>query len=433
MHAPSHRSVAPRICAPFVIAALAIVSAPAQSARRLWVLQEPDQIIEYDLVTSAVVRSQTIPRRLVEHPEYLSINAAGQMLFLPPQGAQWAAGEMATAADRAWFWNGRQATEWPLASPPRTGMSAGNPTVTASSRQWFLSVGGDSLFRVETSFEKILDNSGIERSVRSSERVLRTSLSGDHPESLATIGPSGWCECTTGVCSESCPEWSFWAPNRSVDDFFLATRMTPGQIESTYQESVVYQRSRSRWTPKRLPQPIAVPLAASERGDILIEAVPDAGCCAWENESSDQLLLRQGRRSVVLYDEARRYDNRNYDVSFYVSDARLSVGHTLLAYTLVSTARADGEIRLSSDGKENAEELARIRRTIANLPTVEIVQLGATPRTTAAIAHAGLVGWAGEREILVAQDGTLALYDPQGVRRRDTAIHVRSAAHAFLR
>ena len=396
-------------------------------------LQEPDQIIEYDLATSTVLRSQTVPRRLVEHPEYLSINAAGQMLFLPPLGAQWAAGEMATAADRAWFWNGHQATEWPLALPPGAGTSAGRPTVTERSRQWFLSAGGDSLFRIETSFEKILDDSGGERSVRSTGRVLRTSLSGDHPAIIATIGPSGWCACTTGVCSESCPEWSFWAPNRIVDDLFLATRMTPGQIESTYRDSVAYQRSRSRWTPRKLPQPIAVPLAASERGDILIHAVPDAGCCGWENESSDQLVLLQNRRRVVLYDEARRYDNRNYDVSVYASDARLSSGHTLLAYTLVSTARGDGEIRLSSDGKDNAEELVRIRRTIADLPFVEIVQLGATPRTTAAIAHAGLVGWVGEREILVAQDGTLALYDPQGVKRRDTAIHARSAAHAFLR
>ena len=209
--------------------------------------------------------------------------------------------------------------------------------------------------------------------------------------------------------------------------------MTPGQIESTYQDSVLYQRSGSRWTAKKLPQPIAMPLAASERGEILIHAVPDAGCCAWENESSDQLRLLQNRRSIVLYDEARRYDNRNYDVSFYASNAQLSSGHTLLAYTLVSTARGDGEVRLSSEGKDNAEELVRIRRTIADLPVVEIVRLGATPRTTAAIAHAELIGWIGEREILVAQDGTLALYDPQGVKRRDTSIHARNAAYAFLR
>jgi len=196
---------------------------------------------------------------------------------------------------------------------------------------------------------------------------------------------------------------------------------------------VLYQRSGSRWTAKKLRQPIAMPLAASERGEILIYAVPDAGCCAWENESSDQLRLLQNRRSIVLYDEARRYDNRNYDVSFYASNAQLSSGHTLLAYTLVSTARGDGEVRLSSEGKDNAEELVRIRRTIADLPVVEIVRLGATPRTTAAIAHAELIGWIGEREILVAQDGTLALYDPQGVKRRDTSIHARNAAYAFLR
>ena len=38
-----------------------------------------------------------------------------------------------------------------------------------------------------------------------------------------------------------------------------------------------------------------------------------------------------------------------------------------------------------------------------------------------------------EREILVAQDGKLTLYDPRGIKRRDTAIHARTAAHAFLR
>lgn len=95
---------------------------------------------------------------------------------------------MATAADRAWFWNGHQATEWPLALPPGAGMSAGHPTVTERSRQWFLSAGGDSLFRIETSFEQILDDSGGERSVRSTGRVLRTSLSGDHPAIIAKIG-----------------------------------------------------------------------------------------------------------------------------------------------------------------------------------------------------------------------------------------------------
>jgi hypothetical protein len=427
------RSATSRLWTSWVIAALAIPTPRGQSAKRLWVLQEPDQIVEYDLVTSAVVRSQTVPRRLVEHPEYLSINATGQMLFLPSLGAQWAAGDMATSADRAWFWDGRQAKEWKLEGPKTPGTHAGKPSVTETVRQWFLSAGGESLFWIEHKFEKIRDTLGVEHSVRTTAHVWRTSPSGDNPVDVATIAASGWCECTTGVCSESCPEWSFWAPNGIADDFFLATRMTEGQMGSTYHESVLYQHAGSRWVTRKMPQPLQAPLAASDKGEILVTAVPDAGCCGWENESSDQLLLLRSGKSGVLYDEQSRYNNRNYDVSFYASDARLSASNTLLAYTLASTARPGGEIRLSDDGKENAGELARVRRTIADLPTVEIVQLGTTPQTAAAIAHAGLVGWLSEREILVVQNGRLAIYDIQGIRRQDTTIRARSAADSFLR
>ena len=189
------------------------------------------------------------------------------------------------------------------------------------------------------------------------------------------------------------------------------TRVTPGQLESTYHESLLYQRSGRRWQAKKLPQPVERPLTASEKGEVLVAAVPDAGCCGWENESNDQtLLLRNGKVSVI-YDEFDRYGNRNTDVSFYTADARLAAGNGLLAYTVVSTARTAGEIRPSSGGKENAEELARVRRAMAELPAVEVVQPGRNPRPTTVIRHAELVGWVSDREILVAQDGRLAVYD----------------------
>ena len=105
----------------------------------------------------------------------------------------------------------------------------------------------------------------------------------------------------------------------------------------------------------------------------------------------------------------------------------------MLAYTVVSTARADGEIRLSSDGKENAAELARVRKAIAELPAVEVVQTGGQPRPATIIRHAGLVGWLSDREILVAQDGRLVVYDIRDSKRKETTIRVRSAADAFLR
>jgi hypothetical protein len=164
-----------------------------------------------------------------------------------------------------------------------------------------------------------------------------------------------------------------------------------------------------------------------------VAAVPDGGCCGWDNGSSDQMLLLRNGKVSVLYDEFGRYDNRNYDVSFSVGNARLAPGNAMLAYTIVSTAQTGAETRLSSDGKENAEELARVRKAIAELPAVEVVQLGIQPRSVTMIPHAAFVGWVSDHEILVAQDGRLTVYDIPGSKRKETTIRVRRAADAFLR
>ena len=416
-----------------LVAALLVSAAQAQSPKQLWVLQEPDEIVGYDVTTFAARRTLKVPRRVLEHPEYLSINAKGQMVFLPPQGAQWGGGEMASAGDRVWFWDGHQTQEWKLQETETRGGSAGKPTVVETARQWLLSVGGESLFWFANRFEKVTDESGPEQSVRSTARVWRTDLAGRRPETITSLSSSGWCRCATGFCSETCPEWSFWAPDGVVGDFFLATRFTPGQLGATYHESFLYQRSGGTWQAKKLPQPILMPLTASEKGEVLVAAVPDGGCCGWENESNDQTLLLRNGTVSVLYDESDRYDNRNYDVSFYTADAHLAADNAMLAYTVVSTARAGSQIRLSCDGKENAEELARVRKAIAELPAVEVVQLGIQPRSATVICHAALVGWVSDREILVAQDGRLAVYDIRGGKRKETTIRVRSAADAFLR
>jgi hypothetical protein len=315
---------------PVLAAALLGTAVHAQTPKQLWVLQGPDQIVEYDAVTFAARRTLAVPRRLIEHPEYLSLNTRSQM-------------------------------------------------------------------------------------------------------TIASVSSAGWCPCTTGTCSESCPEWSFWAPDGVVDDFFLLTRVTPGQIGSTYHESLLYQRSGKRWRVKKLPEPIERPLTGSEKGEVLIAAVPDGGCCGWENEGNDQTLLLRTGKSSMLYDETRRYGNRNYDVSFFTAGARLTASNEMLAHTIVSTARSGSDIRLSLDGEENADDLARVRRAIADLPGVEIVQVGVTPRSVAIIRHAELVGWLSDRELLVAQDGRLVVYDTRGNRLKETPIRLRSAADAFLR
>lgn len=406
--------------------AVVLLAAPAQaqSSGSFWVLREPDQAVQYDAPGSAARRAVQVPRRLLEHPEFLTVNAKGQMLFVPPRGAEWGSGEMASAGGRVWLWDGSQAREWPLGDRP-----AGGITITLD---WFLSAGGDALFVLETRVEKVVDPSGLDLSVRTTARVRRTDLTRGSAVTIASLPSSGQCMCATGVCSETCPEWSLWAPGGVVGDAFLVTLVTPGQIGSTWHESLLYRRTGQQWRATKLPQPLEQPFAASSTGDLVIAAVLDGGCCAWMNEGSDKLLLVHGGAVAVLYDEFTRYDNSNYDVSFYPSNARLAPGRFMVAYTLVSTAKPGDPIPLSSSGTERPDELARVRATIAELPSIEVVRLSAPPQRTAVIPHAALVGWLNDREILTVRDGSLTVYDLQTARWRDAAIRVRTAADVFL-
>jgi hypothetical protein len=413
-----------------LFSAFFVSAAYGESPKQMWVLQEPDEIVAYDITTFASRSKQKVPRIVLKYPENLSVNARGQMLFFPPESAQ-RSGEM--ASDRVWFWNGHEIEQWNPEVTKSHSWSAERPTTTETALKCFLSAGGESIFWFENKFEKVRDESGLERSVRTTSRVWRTDLARGNPETITSLSAPEWCRCGTGVCSETCPEWDFWVPDGVVGDFFLVTRFTPGQLGSEYHESLLYQHSGTIWQVREMSQPIQRPLAASKGGEMLVAAVPDGGCCGWENESDDQtLLIRKGQISV-LYDESDRYGNRDYDLSFYTADARSGPRTELLAYTVVSTAGPATEIRLSSEAKDNAEELTRIRKAIAELPAVEVIQLGIRVRTLIVLHHANLVGWLNDSEILVVQGGRLAVYDIRGTKRKQTTIQVRSATDVFLR
>ena len=408
-----------------------------QAPSRLWVLAEPDAIVEYDVATFAAARALKIPRRLFEHPEYLSVSARGQMLYVPAPGTHGDGGHGSAADDRVWFWDGQRAREWTPAEPGSRGLRPQDPPTTEAVRQWFLSATGDSLFLFENRFEYRAEGatagSEPQRSVRASARVWRTDLAGGQREEAVSVSSSGWCRCETGACPETCPEWEFWAPDGVVGDFFLSTRITPGQLQTTYHESLVWRRSGSAWSATPLSEPVERFLAASRQGDALIVAVPDGGCCGWDNEGSDQLRLLQHGKVLTLYDEFARYHNRNYDVSIYPADARLAPGGSMVAYTLVSTSPVGGRIRLSSEGKDDPDALERVRTARAALPAVEVVDLGSVPPPATIVARARLVGWLTERELLVVRDGLLTACDRRGRATAVTPIRVRSAADAFLR
>lgn len=404
----------------------------AQSPKRLWVLQEPGKIVEYDITTFAELKTQKVFHCLIEQPKYLRINAKGQMLFLPPHGVFRGGKKSQICEDRVWFRDGHRDKEWFLKNTKTKGGHSGKNTVKETVLRGFLSADTESLFWFENIFETVKGESNRELSVLITSKVWQTGLDGASPLTIKDFA-SPRCDCGTGVCSETCPEWDFWTPDGVVGNVFLMTNMTPGQIATDYHESLLFQRSGQGWQVRKLPEPVTKPLTASANGDILIVAIEGLGCCGWDNEGSDRILMLKKDKVFPVYDEFERYDNRNYDVSFFATDAKLSPDNEMLAYTLVSTARATEEIRLSSEGKENPEELIRIRKTIAELPAIDVVKLGTKPRPVTMIHQATLVGWLSENEILVVQDGHLAVYNILGNKRQDTSIRVRSIADVFLR
>ena len=388
--------------------AAAWLAAQPAAGRTLWVLQAPDRIAEYDAATFTARRTVTVPRRVVERPEHLAVNTHGQLL--------------AAADDLIWVWDGGAAREWKVTLAPDV------------SRQWFLAAAGDGLYGLETRLTLTRDRDGVEQSVRGAAKLLRTDLSGSNARDVFSLPDLPSCQCETGACSETCPVWIAWAPNAGLGDVVLATRYVEGQLQSDFQESVIYRRRGTAWTPTALSAPIESPLTASGDATLLAAAIGDAGCCGWINESSNQLIvINKGARTVV-FDEWARFDNRNYDATFMVSAAELSPSAARLAYTVAADApKANEEIRLSSDGKDNPPELARIRKAVSELPAVEIVEIANPARTRVTIAGAELVGWLDADQILVAQNGQLAVFDRQGSKTRDLPIRVRRAADAFLR
>jgi hypothetical protein len=128
-----------------------------------------------------------------------------------------------------------------------------------------------------------------------------------------------------------------------------------------------------------------------------------------------------------------RYSNPDYDVSFFTPNAELSPGASFVALDIVSSAQPGSEIRLSSEGKADAKELARIRAALAELPAVEVIRLEDPPKRSALIPHVGLVGWLSDQEILVVEAGTLVALNVSTGTRRKSQIQVSGAANVFLR
>jgi hypothetical protein len=225
-----------------------------------------------------------------------------------------------------------------------------------------------------------------------------------------------------------------WAPEAGVDKVFLMTQFVAGQTGPTYKASTRYREDGGKWNAERLPEPLQRVLDLASDGNMIVEAIPDTGCCGWVNQSNDQtlVLLSDGKKRIV-FDEREAYQNPDYDVSFYTSNAKLSPELGLAAMTIVSTGQANKAFQLTEDGQANPEESQRIRKALAELPAVEVKSIGETPQRVAFLPHAELVSWISEKEILVVENHVLVAYNVKTGTRRKSSVRVDDAARVFLR
>jgi len=418
--------------------ALALASlnllAQEQLNKRLWVLQEPDAVVEYDPATFVLRQVQKIPPEIFKSPQDLQMNRKGQMLFLPATVRESDGFVHENFERKFWFWDGASGRFMERPIIKTTTPSAANKLVETAVPRCFLSNDGTHLFWFENRKKTLMTQDlGQDMSVNMTFRAWRTDLSGQQTQEIASQAFPP-CKCETAVCSETCPEASYWTPDEGVADFFVMTEWIPGQLGSEYHGSSLYRKADGKWVVNELRGIEKVLDSSSHGSDVaLIEAIGDSGCCGWANESNDQTLLMKNGKIVTLFDEFKQFQNQDYDISFFTSNAFLSPGGGLVAFTINATQPSGTEIRLSDSGKNNPVALARIQKTLTELPTVEIVRVEDPGKPATRISRATLVGWINDQEILLVENDQLVAFNLVSGSRRVSRIKVVKPYYVFLR
>ena len=405
------------------------VAAFGQS-RRLWVLQAPDTLVEYDPATFAAKGQVTVPAAALESPGALQINAKGQMLFAlsADDPAIDASKEM---RDKVWLWDGQKAASLGRGYLYISEHVGSNQKVTESLPTPYLSAAGTSLYWFTNQLGK-LQRDNVDLEVVTTFTAWRTNWAGKQREELASFDlPS--CRCTTGACQETCTEARVWAPDQGVSGYFFLTRMIPGQTEPKFEGTYLYEGSTGSWSAAPLDEPLERVLDAADNGSLVVSAIPDIGCCGWENQSNDQTVFyRFGKRSVI-FDERARYKNPDYDVSFFTTSAKIAPDLSAIAMTIQSTIKPGAPIQLSEQGQANPQESERLRKVLPELPAVEVVSAAEGSKQFAYLPRASVVGWLNEKELVIVEGGVVVAFNPATGARRKSSIKVSDAAWVFVR
>src|ERR1700739_561614 len=88
---------------------LLLMSAPLfAQGKRLWVLRDPGEMVEYDPATFDVKQKVKIPAEALKLAGSISVNPLGQILYVPPVSLP-LSDEDTAARNKVWIWNGHAA------------------------------------------------------------------------------------------------------------------------------------------------------------------------------------------------------------------------------------------------------------------------------------------------------------------------------------
>jgi hypothetical protein len=406
-----------------------LLTASLSAQKRIWVLRAPGEIAEYDPATFAARQTVKVPPEAMASPQSCSVNHLGQMLFAAPAALPLPEGDFA-AERRAWFSDGRTVTMLARDVARTTSTPGSNLAITESAPVPYLSADGTHLYWFSNQARR-LQRDGVDLSTKTTWSSWQTDLTGAGRQDGASITLPD-CSCPTGGCEESCAYGEVWIPDEGVGKFFLLTQFVSGRTQPIYKATSLYEERAGKWTATALDPPLRRVLDAANAGAVL-EAIPDTGCCGWQNQSDDQTLLRLHGKTLIVFDELAVYKNPDYDVSFYTENGKLSPDLGAVALTIVATAQPNKPIQLSEQGQANPEESQRIRKALLDLPAVEVKSVEDSPRRIAFLPHATVVGWLSEKEILIVEGHLLVAYNLTSGTRRKSNIRVEDAAHVFLR
>jgi hypothetical protein len=398
--------------------------------KRVWVLRASGEMVEYDPATFAVKGTVKLPVEAGAAPQNVAVNREGQILFSAPVSLP-VAEEDAAAAHKAWLWNGKTSTMIDLGVKREVGATGSNQAVNELAPAVFLSQDGGHLYWFANSARR-LQREDFDLSIETTWQAWRTDLNGGTREDLATVKLPD-CRCPTGACEESCPVGVLWAPEDGVGNYFLLTQFVAGKTGALYKASTLYKENGGKWAGAVLAEPVRRVLDTANNGDVIVEAIPDTGCCGWVNESDDQTVLRKDGKKLTVFDEQATYKNTDYDVSFFTANARLSPELDLIAMTITATATANQTIQLAEQGQANPEESKEIRKNLAELPAVEVKTVNDPTKRVAFVPHATAVGWVSEKELLIVEDHLLVVYNVATGARKKSSLRVEDAGRVFVR